>query len=912
MLQGYTLSMSMLLESKFFQPRPRQAITVRPRLLEQLNTGLQRKLILVLAQAGFGKSTLAAQWLNLLGQEKYPASAATPYRSRVAWLALDENDNDPLRFFDYLITALQRADAGVGQHARYLLSAPQPPTTLEPLVISLINDLTNLSGHLILALDDYHTITSQEVHQAIHYFISHAPDLFHLMLISRVEPPLPLTRWRMYRELTEVREHDLRFTLDEAMSYLIETMHCTLSRADVVALEQRTEGWIVGLHLAALSLQSRPDTAAFIADFTGSHAYIVDYLTEEVLHRQPAEIQEFLFRSSPLARFNGSLCDAVVGRTGSQKILEYLERTHLFVIPLDNERGWYRYHHLFAEMLRRRAQEHDPQQTRESYRRATQWYIDKEMEMEAIEYALAAGDDEHAAELIERSLPFLLARGHFVTLLQWLDQLAPAILRARPLLCITRARVAMRKHNIDEAEKWLAIAQEALAAYPDQDINVIGEIYALRVDILLNRSRVAETIQLANEALELLPADLYRPRGEILLFLGIAYYWDDQFEQASAITKEATQVTTRAGDILSALYAWANFVRFYQAQGKLREAMAAQEQTIAFAADHNVHQQSMMASSYNNRGEIYYEWNMLEEAEADMLEGIRLAEQAHNPRALLRSHSLLVSLYQASGQPSKADEMLQRVLQLARQYQLPMYILNDCTKSIVQKWLNDSNLTAVADWIKQRGLSDTPDPAAIRGLETEYGLVARYLAAKNDLPAADALLEKAAASAQRSNKMTIYVAIQAFHALVRQQMGDGRGAFELLTLALEVGEPAGFMRSFLDEGKAMQTLLNAIQPRLTPKFQHHVALLLQAFGQPQEEVAQPVLSTLDGEYIERLSDRELEVLRLVDDGLSDSQIAAKLILAIGTVKRHLNNIYGKLGVHNRTHALARARTLQLL
>jgi LuxR family maltose regulon positive regulatory protein len=910
--------MSMLLESKFFQPRPRQEIVVRPRLLGQLHVGLQRKLILVLAQAGFGKSTLAAHWLNTITQEGSDGHTANPplhsARNRVAWLSLDENDNDPLRFFDYLITALQRADSSVGQHARYLLSAPQPPTSLEPLAISLINDLTNLSGHLILALDDYHTITSQEVHHIIHYFISHAPDLFHLMIISRVEPPLPLTRWRMYRELVEIRENDLRFTLDEAMTFLIDTMRCAITRADVVALEQRTEGWIVGLHLAALSLQSRPDVSAFITDFTGSHAYIVDYLTEEVLHSQPPEIQEFLFQTSLLTRFSGSLCDAVIGRTGSQKILEHLERSHLFVIPLDNERGWYRYHHLFAEMLRRRAQEHDAQHGAEVYRRATHWHIEKGLVMEAVEYALSAGnskaDSGYAAELIEQSVPPLIARGQFVTLLQWLDRLPADILRSRPLLCATRARIAMRRHELDEAEKWLEITWKALAAQPVQDLQVVGEASAIRVDLALNHGQLGETIQLALEALEVVPEELSHPRGEILFFLGIAYYWESQYTEAATVTTQAVQLATRAGDILTALYGLTNLSRFAYTQGKLRESMAAIEQVWTWASTHNAQQLPLMGSYHNNIGQVFYEWNMLDAAERHFLQSIELSEQAHNPRTLLRGHSLLLPIYQARGQRAEADETVRKARELMRQYELSVQILDECNKTIIEKWLDDGNLTAVAEWVETRGLAlDGPE---VRGLEPEYFLAARYLAAQNKLEAAAALLEKVAASAYALGKMTDWIEVEAFHALVLQQMGDQRAASALLIQVLDFAEPNGFLRTFVDEGKIMQMLLSTLQPRLSPKLQIYVGLLLQAFATPSQNVPQPAVIANDTEYVERLSERELEVLRLVDQGFSDSQIAAKLVLAIGTVKRHLNNIYGKLGVHNRTAALARARTFQLL
>lgn len=943
----------MLLESKFFQPRPRQEILLRPHLLERLQEGLQCKLILVLSQAGFGKSTLVAQWFNTLtgshktsadsqvnGQEHNAKSHSTK-NHRVAWLSLDGNDNDPVRFFDYLVAALQRVDATIGVYARGQLTAPQPSTNLEPLVISLLNDLTNLSNtgheHFVLALDDYHTITSQEVHHIIHTLINHAPPHFHLLLISRTEPPLPLTRWRMHRDLLEIRENDLRFRLDEATTYLLETMHCTISHEDVAALELRTEGWIVGLHLAALSLQSRPDAAAFITEFTGNHAYLVDYLTEEVLQRQPSEIQEFLLQTSLLARFNSALLDAVLERTGSQRILEYLERSHLFVIPLDSERGWYRYHHLFAEMLRRRVQEDTNFDSAQIYRRAAKWYADKELTLESIDYALAAEDYANAITLIEQAIPTLLVRGHFVTLMQWFNRLPSDVLRSRPALCVTRARVAMRQQRLDEAAQWIDHTWQALAqqTQPDQAItqSITAEAYALGIDLALNRGQLDETIQLSQKALAIIPEEFIRTRGEILFFLSIAYYWLSRHEEAEATATQAARLATRAEDTLTAIYAWTNLARYAYTQGKLRNSLAALEQAWALASQHHAQQMVVMGSYHNNMGQIMMEWNQLDAAESHYLQSIHISEQSQNPRTLLRGYSLILPIYQAKGEFAKADEMLQRAQQIMRDYELSAQIIDECSRTIIQKWLGDGNLLAVGEWVEKRGLlpSDVNNFDS-NGLEDEYLLVARYLIKQNKLAEAAALLERVSASAKALDKRTIGIAIQSEYARVLYQMGETRRAASLLADTLEEAEPEGFIRTFLDAGLdagySMQSLLTDLQPQLAPKLRAYVAQLLQAFGSPTTPLtprpSTPVhpispqnvsaTHTFDDEfvYIERLSERELEVLRLVNEGMSDSQIAAKLILAIGTVKRHLNNIYGKLGVHNRTHALARARALNLL
>lgn len=933
--------MTLLLESKLFLPRPRRESVVRPRLLAQLAEGLQHKLILVLAQAGFGKTTLVAHWLDLLANQEdlhhqsrpqsalqtAPQATVSP-PCRISWLTLDENDNDPLRFVDYLLAGLQRADSSLGQHARFLLSAPQPPANLEPLVISLINEITQLPDHLVLVLDDYHAITAPAVHEIIRLLISRAPDHLHLVLTSRVEPPLPLTRLRLYRQLLEVREDDLRFTVDEAVSYLLGTMRCSISQADVAALAERTEGWIAGLHLAALSLQRRPDPSTFIADFTGSHAYIVDYLTEEVLQRQPPEVQEFLFQSSLLSRFCGSLCDAVMQRTGSQEVLEYLERSHLFVVALDNERGWYRYHHLFAEMLRRRAQEQNARQRSALYRRATQWYIEQNLVMEAIDYALAAEDGEIAAELIERALPALVARGQFVMLMAWLNRLPPRVLRSHPLLCVTRARTALRQHDLDEAEKWLEITHSALNAQPVQNAEVVGAAHAVGVDLALNRGRVAETIQLARQALEILPHDLTYARGEIFLFMAIAYYWNGQYAEATKANNQAIDNAKRAGDVMSAILAATHQAIYFHVQGQLRPAMKMLEQCLAYATERTVHELPLMCGHYVTWGELLYELNRLEEAEKFIRRGIQLAEEARNPRSLLRGYARLLSVQQAQGRQTEANQSIEVALQLARQYQLPPHHLDECTKAFVRKWLADENMAAVFEWIQRRGIS--LDEPAIGGLEDEYLLAARFLAQLNKPAAALVVLEEVADAAQSIGNLALALQASAYQAILLQQEGKSQEALTLLTRALEIAGPQGFVRTFVDEGLAMSRLLAALRGRLSPEIQRYVDFLLNTFAPNQQRAATSVQSASPGQgiakhpapsqtpdaaiepLIEPLSERELEVLRLVDQGLSDSKIAKELILATGTIKRHLNNIYGKLGVHTRTQALARAHALGLL
>jgi LuxR family maltose regulon positive regulatory protein len=463
----------MLLTTKLFTPRRQAPVVTRPRLIDQLNEGSSERLILVSGPAGFGKTTLVAQWLHHFGFGANPTNPKSEIRNlKFSWLSLDDQDNDPIRFLTYLVAALRGVEPGIGHNVERLLQTPQPPA-LADLITILLNEIAQVTTPFVLVLDDYHVIHTAAIHQALSFLVEHMPPAMHLVILTRADPPLPLARWRVRRLLTEIREQDLRFTADEVVAFLEQALDTQLSCADVTALTQRTEGWVAGLQLAALSMAGRSNLRTFIQDFTGSHAYIVDYLTEEVLQRQPATIQDFLLQTSILDRLDASLCAAVTGQENTQAILEQLERANLFLIPLDNGRRWYRYHHLFAEVLRRSLQQRHPALVARVHERASLWFEAHGLVGEAVQHALAAGNAERAAALIELGTDRLLKCGESVTLAGWIDRLPVDLFSARPRLGLARAKTYMLQHQVDAAERilqgWSLLSRQTMPRLTPQD-----------------------------------------------------------------------------------------------------------------------------------------------------------------------------------------------------------------------------------------------------------------------------------------------------------------------------------------------------------------------------------------------------------------------------------------------------------
>jgi ATP/maltotriose-dependent transcriptional regulator MalT len=905
-------SRDLQLATKLYVPPPRAQLVSRPRLLEQLAQGMEVAVTLVSAPAGFGKTTLLSQWLSQSG---------TP----VAWLSVEPEDNDPVRFLSYVIAALQKLDHKIGMTALALLHTPQPAPP-ETVLAVLTNELARREGEdFTLVLDDYHVIESPPIHRALSYLVEHLPPQMHLILATRSDPPLSLARLRAQGQLAELRAAELRFEAEEVSAFLHTVMGLDLPPQDVAILERRTEGWVAGLQLAALSLRGRADVAAFLTAFTGSHRFVLDYLSEEVLSRQDASIQSFLLSTSILERLSGSLCAAVTcqedGGIRSQAMLEALERANLFVVPLDDKRHWYRYHHLFAEVLKSRLQQTHPRLLSELHRRASSWYEQHDMVIEAVQHALAAPDAEMAARLIEQHALSVAGRGQTQTVLGWLNALPDALVRACPSLCIAHAVLLMLFSQQGEAaEARLQEAERLIQADDpdDQAHKIRGWAAVIRGNMVRYTGDIARTVALAQQALDLLPETEVIGRATALVYTAHTYHVSGDVTAESERLVEATMAPARAsGNLFTILRSLTLLARLYVLQGRLREAATLYEDAVREIGGPEVLQvlSSGPACPFG-LGDVLREWNDLDEAERHLAHGMHLLEGSTLMDAdfITFGYTALARLQQARGQESRARATLDAFVHLARARHFVPHLLARGVAVLVQIELAQGNLASAIRWVEASDL--TTDDAPLYPREQEYLTLARVRIAQGRSDSQSTflhevlrLLEMLLHEAETKGRMGSVLEILILLALALDAHGKRNEALTTLERALRLGEPEGYVRLFVDEGAPMRVLLRHARGRgITPDY---VATLLAAFlGQrasdPQREAAYP------SALVEPLTARECEVLRLLDAGASNRDIAHGLVLSLGTVKKHVSNICGKLGVRSRTQAAARSRALHLL
>jgi len=907
-----------LVRTKLFRPVLRPSLIARRHLIDRLNTGLLRgdsgfaaRLTLVCAPAGFGKTTLVAAWLAQL-PDFDPLMAG----EQVAWLSLDEGDNDPARFLAYLIAALQTAIPEVGQAAELQLHSPQPAAAEATLTV-LINDLSERARPVVLVLDDYHVIAAPAVHQALAYLLKHLPPGMHLLIATRSDPPLRLSRLRSQSQLVEVRAGDLRFNLDETGRFFSQAMGLSLSPTETAQLEQRTEGWVTGLQMAALSLQGRADPRAFISAFTGSHRYILDYLTDEVLERRPAGSRLFLLQTSILDRLCGPLCDAVTGRDDSRQVLAQLEQANLFLIPLDDERRWYRYHHLFAEVLRQRLAQEQAHHLPELHRRAALWFEQNGLSEEAINHAIAGGAYEQAARLIERLAGTLLRKGAGASVARWLEAMPPEVVRAHPQMCLINGwlNVMGPALNPERAEEWVQVALRATPADQPADAQFAGEVAALQAMIASIWSEAASSIELSRRALAALPA--HSPwRGLMTFCLGSTLFLDGDVIAAKHILEEALRLSREDGDHYIQLNA-AGFLGDIQVfQGRLGRAAEIYRQTLSWA-DPGVPQKGALMA-HAGLAHILAERNQLEDSLSNVHSGLEQLEKVGGAWAALVLNRELARIELAQGNPADALTALEHARQLGRTTRVNI-VAAQAAALTARLHLLRGDLPAAQRWAADNKLGPDDSQADHPGLhEEEYLSLARLLNAQGDYAPALSLLERLMRAAEREGRMGSATAIAVLQALTRQAQGDASRALASLRSALRLAEPEGYVRLFVDEGEPMRALLSdfraLLQPRLSitsdsesRRLLAYTDRLLSVFAPAGREAAgQP------GDYLEPLSERELEVLRLMAAGASNREIADRLYLAVPTVKKHVSNILGKLNVSNRTQAVAEARALEML
>ena len=915
-----------LLKTKFYVPPIRPALVSRPRLVERLNAGLfgpgghfARALTLVSAPAGFGKTTLIREWLGGLDH---------PH----TWLSLDEGDNDPARFFTYLVAALQGIDREIGLAAQAMSQAPQPPPP-EALLTSLINDVTATPDSFILVLDDYHLIQTLPIHQLLTFLLEHQPPQMHLVIGSREDPPLPLSRLRARGQMMDVRQADLRFTAEETADFLRRVMRLDLPSADVATLHRRTEGWIAGLQLAALALQgplalpgppsmrARAEARRIVQSFTGSHRFVLDYFLDEVFHRQPASVQDFLLKTSILDRFTAPLCDAVlrIGESASQRIgdsanqrigegkgkvetsqgvLEYLECNNLFVVPLDESRQWYRYHHLFADLLRHRL-DIGIEDVASLHRRASQWYADNGFPADAIRHALAACDWEKAASLIVDVSGDMLSRGEVVTLLGWLRALPDEVVFPSPHLCLEYIWPLILSDQIDAAESYLARAEQG--ALESEIPSLQGDIAVARAHIARVRGDDARVIELSEQALSLLPEDELSGRGIVAANLGIAQWFRGHLAEAERALLEARRSGRGSGNEYTRWAASVFLGRIQAARGELRQAAASCRRIIQRGG-----QSPIVAPAHFDLGRLSYEWNELETAADHLQQGIELARRGGSAEFEVGGCAALAFVRQAQGERAAAEAALQRADQLLDHPSIPPPTRLYALVSHVVVALGQGDLDAASRLVQR-----SPKPEEAGSFPDSLLLMlarARLFLAQGRRAAAAAQLEALHDMASRAGWQSAVTQARALQALVAPGLDE---ALTVLTEALTRAEPEGYVRTFVDAGEPMAALLRqaAAAHGIAADYARRLLVAFRAPGLPsglKPETVQP--ETL----VEPLSGRELGVLGLLAGGHTNQEIALALCVSVNTVKTHLKNIYGKLGVHSRSEATARAKELGLL
>ena len=898
-----------LLETKLHVPRQRRDLVRRPDLGHRLDGALSSPLTLVSAPAGFGKTTLLTQWL---------AGTASP-RAAIAWLSLDARDNDPALFLAYLVTAMQKAAPGVGATALSLLESPG--TSTEAILVTVINDLATVDGDVVVVLDDYHVIDARDVQESLAFLVENLPSHVHLVVSSRSDPALPLARLRARGELVEIRAADLRFTAEEAAAYLNDVMNLALTPQDVASLERRTEGWIAALQLAALSLRGRDDSTAFIAGFAGDDRYVVDYLAEEVLQRQPDDVRDFLLHTSILSRMTGPLCDAVTGQDGGSAMLAALERANLFVVPLDDRRQWYRYHHLFADVLRARLLDEQPARVAELHRLASDWHARNGDRAEAVRHALAGGDFNRAADVVELAVPELRRTRQEATLRRWLEALPNELIQVRPVLSVAYAGALLIYGELDGAEERLRDAEAHLegagrqgrASAGSPPVTVVVDraaLPALPSSIALYRAAqarirgdVASTMAHARRAIDLAPDDDHLARGAAAGLLGLAYWTLGDLEAAHRWYTEASVRLEQAGHLSDVLGCTIAVADICTAQGRLHEAMRTYQRSLTLAAAHSPLRGE--ADMHVGMAQILREHNDIDAARAHLNTSRDLGEHAALPQNRYRWRLVMGRLRQIDGDPGGALQLLDEAEQLYISDYFPDVRPIPAVRARVL--LAQGRLDEAVRWAHDRELSADDELSYLR--EFEHLTLARILLARGVLGEdcwneTTGLLRRLLDAAERGGRAGSVTEILALQALTEQARGDGQAAIALLRRAVTLAEPEGYVRTFLDEGMPMTSLLQLLAKQ--DDAPGHLRRLLSATGS-----GGPRVSASQG-LVDPLSARELEVLRMLGSDMDGPEIARQLVVSLNTVRTHTKNIYAKLGVNNRRAAVRRSNDLGLL
>lgn len=898
-----------LLKTKLFVPPLRPKYVYRPRLIERINNGLDKRLILISAPAGYGKTTLVSNWLH--------ESEVT-----AAWISLDESDNDPICFLQNFIAAIQKIVPTLQLGWLGVLHAMEP-ATYETLLHLIINEIAERAATFVLVLDDFHVIAAQSILEMLASLLEHMPPQMHLLLLSRSDPPVPLSRLRARNQLVEIRAEQLRFTNEEVAAFLNEVMGLRLDAADIAAMERRTEGWIAGLQLASIALQatasqahnSMQDSQAtnrFVTAFTGSHHYIMDYLIEEVLNLQPEKVRLFLQQTSILSSMCAALCEAVVNVEGSEPIngqamLEALEQLNLFIIPLDDKRQWYRYHHLFADTLNLRLEHLSPRQIPKLHRRASHWYEQNAMIPEAIQQALMAGEQRRAVQLVEQQGCALIMRGEGFTLLKWVEAVETYV-ETHPWLAILKAWALALTGQPEQVGPTLQTAERLIFAVhaSGEEVKIMqGSMAAVRAHIANLHGEAALAVNYAQGALEYLPntnAFSCSLRSVATSILGDASQMNGNLEQARRAYSEAARMSQAAGNIYMTMIANSNLADILIEQGKLHQAYRIYSESLQLARRPDGQELPLADRFYGGLSKIAYEWNYLEDAAQYADQCIELCQQWGNSNLLAKGYVLLARLERARCNLEKAQEAMRAAEQLVSEQRLSTRQSAWVKVAAARWWIVEGGLERAYQFIQESGTMQDGEIPYQR--ESEYLLLLRLLLAQGEYKDAEEVagrLLRMAEAAQRKGRMIEILVLQA---LAWQGMKGAGRAMEVLGRALALAQAEGYTRVFLDEGEPMLKLLH--QAKLQRTGPGYAAELLSAAGRvtgTQQLPAQLLIEPLTG--------RELEVLTLIEAGCSNQDIAERLVISMPTVKRHISNIYAKLGAKSRTQAVVLGRELRL-
>lgn len=921
-----------LLTTKFFPPPPGVQLVSRPRLTQRIADGLGqgRKLTLVSAPAGFGKTTLVTDACRQVSQ-------------RLAWLSLDASDNDLNRFWRYVATALKRVEPAVSDLVPAMLEAAQPPP-VETILITLINDLANLDELLLLVLDDYQSIEKKSIHASLNFFLDHLPPCLHLVITTRSDPPLSLALRRGRSELIELRAADLRFNVYESIQFLNDVMKLGIPQQDVEMLTRRTEGWIAGLQMAAISLQHQEDAHSFIASLAGDDHYIGDYLAEEVLQRQPEDIQKFLLQTAVLDKMCGELCDALTGRRDGQAVLTALEHANLFVSPLDNRHEWYCYHNLFSELLQRQMRQvFSDEDERALHLQASRWYAEHKNWNDSLQHALLANEAEYAVELLDGFSAEMFSRSEIPQWREWARKLPLEQVLSKPTLCIYWGWAGLSTGFVDEAERAIAAIEKTMGIGPElllqeglditsltPGVLVILVILAMqKASIQVGKLNANPTIAFSKAVLNCLAQipenDAYRGAQDLITIahfnLGLAYEHQGKIELASEAFNQAAIYSRKYMNLHTLPMAMSHIAQLYMIRGEMEKAVETYQEAFRISSHPTGSPSPLISVVHAGLGETLYERNELEQARFHFEQSLRLGKSWNNWESLIRAYPGLAKIYQAKGNHTGALALLDEADELWKQVspQEPVTFFGSLRSLLSGDPGNMSDaLKMTYDFIPQARVNYP------FYYESSLILQTRLLMALGRFEEALTVVDPIVRHAEEENRVWTAVRALVLQSLVLCHLRREPEALEFLTHALQLSEPCGYIRVFVDEGLPVARLLYQIaeQANLGGQLSFYCSRLLAAFPEAvfaeEDHVAKAAAfaarqaSGGKGELLEPLTGRELEVLHWVSEGLTNQEIAARLVISAGTVKVHTNNIYAKLGVNSRTAAVSKARALGIL